>query len=73
VKRKRASRADLEAQAAELVALRGERTIDEWAALISVPYRTYVRYEQGQRRAPDVTMAHARATSRGRSKKKRGA
>jgi hypothetical protein len=68
--KRRATKAELQAQAAELVALRGERTHEQFAeGLLGVPRRTYIRYEQGQRIAPEPVMKLARLSV---ARKKRG-
>ena len=59
--------------AAELAKLRGERTKTEWAELLGIPYRTYLRYEQGSRDAPEVVLRYARLVSARPARKKRGA
>jgi DNA-binding XRE family transcriptional regulator len=67
-----ASKAELRAQREELVALRGDLTQKEWAALLDVPQRTYIRYEMGQREAPGSLMKLARLSTERRPKRKRG-
>jgi hypothetical protein len=70
-----------ERPAAELKRLRGDRTKVDWAALLQVPYRTYMRYEKGERDVPPVVLVAARQavqleerrTGQGRSPRKRGA
>lgn len=49
-----------ETPAAELQRLRAEKSKVDWAALLQVPYRTYLRYELGQRDVPAVVMLAAR-------------
>ncbi len=66
-----------ETPAAELQRLRAEKSKVEWAALLQVPYRTYLRYELGQRDVPPVVMLAARqavqlARKRKTAAKKRG-
>jgi hypothetical protein len=68
-----ATKAQLAEQSAELIALRGGLTQDDWVVVLGIPKRTYHRYERGQRVAPEHLMKLARlSTKRGR-KKKRGA
>jgi hypothetical protein len=63
------SKTKLKAQAQELLELRGERTQAEWIEVLGVGKRTYIRYEQGQRMAPEPLMRLARLS--GESAKKR--
>lgn len=59
-----------ESAAAELARLRGDRTMVEWSKQLGVGYRTYLRYEQGQREPPEPTLRLARIIG---TKRKRGA
>ena len=70
MQRQKLTKAQLKAQAEELLALRGERKQEDWAlGILGVPVRTYIRYERGQRAAPGPVMKLARL--KGRRKKKR--
>ena len=70
VVRPEGTKAQLAAQVRELLALRGEMELKDWVKLLGVPYRTYRRYEKGERLAPEPLMRYAR-TLRGRAGKKR--
>lgn len=61
------TKSQLKAQREELVRLRGDMTIEAWAkGLLGVPERTYTRYEQGQRLAPEAVMRLARLSAKKR-------
>lgn len=69
---RRASRARLAAQRNELRTLRGDLTQDAWTERLGVAKRTYIRYEQGQRAAPEFLMRLARLTTAGGRRGRRG-
>lgn len=69
VTRRDASQKELRAQAAELKALRADRPIGEWADALQTPYRSYRRYEDGERAASGPLMVLARQLGK---KKRRG-
>lgn len=48
------------AQADELARLKGTRTTTAWACALGVPLRTYYRYADGTRKAPEAVMKLAR-------------
>ena len=62
--KRRASKAALQAQARELLDLRGNMLIKDWVLLVATPYRTYRRYEDGSRVAPGSVMKLARQVRR---------
>jgi uncharacterized protein (DUF2384 family) len=68
---RKATKGQLAAQRDELLALRGPLTQGEWTAILGVPGRTYIRYELGQRLAPEHLMRFARVAKV--TKKKRRA
>jgi hypothetical protein len=68
--RKKATEKQLRAQAAELLALRGERPHKEWTELLGVSGRAYYRYEGGQRLAPEPMMRLARTIKPAKPAKK---
>lgn len=67
VGRKQLTKAQLNAQAAELRTLRGDRTYAEWSRLLGTPLRSYYRYEGGIRAAPGPLMQLARIKGKKRA------